>query len=1034
MARFKLGKKNKRDDASITSNNTMPLVMTDDFAYKTNGRLLGHGFQPVHEQALIADSVPPSVISDLHPNNSKFGHTARNYTSSGPKQLPDDVTTPWKRFKLVNSPFPRYRHAALSVTSDKNEVFLMGGLKEGSVFGDTWKIVPTTTHHQITGYDAMPIEVALVQTPPARVGHALVLCGNAFIVYGGDTVDTDENGFPDNNFYLFNINNNKYTVPSHILDKPNGRYGHTLAVVSLTNLLSRLYLFGGQLENLVYDDLYYFELNTFKLSKARWELVEPANAYKPPPLTNHLMLVYKNKLYVFGGVYNNEKVSNDVWCFDPAANKWTQVPTTGNVPPPTNEHSACVVGDKLFVYGGNDFSGIIYLLMYVLDLTNFSWQKVLADGEVAGPGPRCGHLMTFIPRYHKLVIMGGDKNDYVKDDPNDFDVYDNFTGNEIGTMVFELDVDYVEHFLTLTPDAAAATAAPKKMAALAKPEYQPGHSRLYSAGPDDFASAEALPMVNPVASPSQVPPLDEPKRKSLDPKEQDGFGSGAAAGAAAGAGAVGAAGILGAGAAGAGFGHDEVAADPVSPEQVRGQEPRDTDQFRSLPRELGNGHRELASPPAMGISRDLHDLPLKVPEVPEDEPFGANNALSRSMTNDGGKLKALVAELLAQLNYLRGNAKIQMQQATERIAALEEENRGLRDSANTAPAPVSREVAGEPHPEVAGLQRQLAERDEVIAELKRLAAPDAGQSEVTALGRAKLERVELQKQMSAVQQENQRLQQQLAEYEPFMNNQVTELQNFHNIIAMQEQKIAQLQDAANAHHDTARELAEWKNKHAALDQDYAHFRTLHDDVVDGDTTKRDIAGSMQALIDTWKTRLEEIKLRAPEPVANDAQRQLDELLVVQKENDDAAAREIADLRALADERQAAAAAIEAKYRDALLLVNNTSKALKLTQEEVSSQKLMLDKLMKENNELTMFKKASKRTSSRAATPSGTPHTNDAHFDTIAEDLDEEVTLNAHYNMKIKDLEADLYILKQERDLLKDNVTLLQKQLYLAQAE
>ena len=46
--------------------------------------------------------------------------------------------------------------------------------------------------------------------------------------------------------------------------------------------------------------------------------------------------------------------------------------------------------------------------------------------------------------------------------------------------------------------------------------------------------------------------------------------------------------------------------------------------------------------------------------------------------------------------------------------------------------------------------------------------------------------------------------------------------------------------------------------------------------------------------------------------------------------------------------------------------------------------------------------------------------------------DEGVISNAHFNMKIKDLEADLYIIKQERDQLKNNVTALQKQLYLAQ--
>ena len=56
---------------------------------------------------------------------------------------------------------------------------------------------------------------------------------------------------------------------------------------------------------------------------------------------------------MFGGVYNNEKVSNDLWVFD--AILWTQVTTTGDIPPPVNEHSSCVADDRMYVYGGNDF-------------------------------------------------------------------------------------------------------------------------------------------------------------------------------------------------------------------------------------------------------------------------------------------------------------------------------------------------------------------------------------------------------------------------------------------------------------------------------------------------------------------------------------------------------------------------------------------------------------------------------------------------------------------------------------------------------
>lgn len=369
-------------------------------------------------------------------------------SSLSPSTYDSIASTPWQRFKIYNSPFPRYRHAALSIASDKNEIYLMGGLKEGSVFGDTWRITcEVSTDNNIGGFSTEFVDVANQTNPPARVGHSSVLCGNAFIVYGGDTVDTDFNGYPDDNLYMFNINNKKYTIPSHLSNKPRGRYGHLIGVVSLSNSSSRLYLFGGQLENDVFNDLHYFELTSFKLPKASWEIAEPKNNFKPPPLSNHTMIVFKNKIYIFGGVYNHEKVSRDLWCYNIVNNEWLHLQTTGDMPLPVNEHSAVLVGEKMYIYGGNDFSGTIYDTLYSLDLRTLQWKLLSKKFSTGGPGPRCGHSMSYIPRLHKLVIMGGDKNDYIYDGADNYDTYETYDGSESGTMIYVLDINLVEHCL-----------------------------------------------------------------------------------------------------------------------------------------------------------------------------------------------------------------------------------------------------------------------------------------------------------------------------------------------------------------------------------------------------------------------------------------------------------------------------------------------------------------------------------------------------------------------------------------------------------
>ncbi|KAK6455979.1 uncharacterized protein RJT20DRAFT_145221 [Scheffersomyces xylosifermentans] len=1013
-----------------------------------------------------ASTAASSIIDSTMPSTS-YSH--QDYTSSSlhddSNTIPIDATSPWKRFKIYDSPFPRYRHAAASVTSDKNEIFLMGGLKEGSVFGDTWKIIPQEgTTGEIASYVASNIEIANNNNPPARVGHSSVLCGNAFIIYGGDTVDTDFNGFPDNNFYLFNINNSKYTIPQHILNKPNGRYGHTIGVISLNNSSSRLYLFGGQLENDVFNDLYYFELNTFKSPKASWELVEPLNNFKPPPLTNHSMSVYKNKIYIFGGVYNNEKVSSDLWSFDAGDKKWTQLTTTGNIPLPVNEHSACIVNDKLYVYGGNDFSGVIYDTLFVLDLQTLVWSKLTEVGGLDGPGPRCGHSMTYLPKYNKLVIMGGDKNDYVVSEPDNFETYENYNGEEIGTMIYELDIDIVEYFLSEIVDPVASKTGPKKLAASAaaavskrneNPQDYERHARSFSAGPEDFKTPQAsvsperrmsrnypdpvVAGITPVADKFVEPPstiqshvlplessgigrdLGGERRLSrgLPPPEEDSYHNGHAA-------------LLD------NYGYQQ--------EEPNGLQDHSNHFDTSLP--LNDS----------GIKRNsvLPDPPSRF----SSQPVSPSASSGAATSGEDSRIKKLVAELTNELTQLRASTRSQMQNATEKINRLEQENNSLRTNRSG---------------EISGLERQLQEKNLLINELKATVNPQAlaitpdGPTDpndpVSELSKYKLDRLELNNKLIYYEEENARLNERLLHFEPFMNNQIGELSNFQKLIKVQEEKIEKLTHQVKDQEGLIKELNEVNAKYNNLKLEFENYKTIHadDEISDAEFNspqlgdgnndssnrsiisnastirKKDISAHLESLVNTWNNRGTAVASRdypstvslAPEdnPIINKLQKQIDELLRVGKQNESQSSSQIEKLRNDLNEKLVNLKTFENNYRDALQSVNNTSKALKFNQEELNRQREANDRLIKENNELKLYKKANKRLSSRTSTP---VLTDPSAIPEVDEEEEEEVISTAHYNMKVKDLEADLYILKQERDTLKEKATNLQKQLYMAQ--
>lgn len=95
-------------------------------------------------------------------------------------------------------PFPRYGAAVNSNASKEGSIYLMGGLINGStVKGDLWMV--EAGHSGMACYQVP----TTAEGPGPRVGHASLLVGNAFIVFGGDT-KMDENDVLDDTLYLLN--------------------------------------------------------------------------------------------------------------------------------------------------------------------------------------------------------------------------------------------------------------------------------------------------------------------------------------------------------------------------------------------------------------------------------------------------------------------------------------------------------------------------------------------------------------------------------------------------------------------------------------------------------------------------------------------------------------------------------------------------------------------------------------------------------------------------------------------------------------
>lgn len=328
---------------------------------------------------------------------------------------PRNLISPWRKRKLYNSPFPRFSHAASSITSDQGAIYLMGGLSSNAVYGDMWVIEPIKNENSENyPYIASPIE-NIERVPSPRTGHASVLIGNAFIVFGGDTVIDEHDQFLDNKLYFFNISSLKWTITSPEGERPMGRYGHQISVLNFelpnkpNHWLSYLYLFGGQMDDQYFNDVWKFDLSNFRNPKTKWERIQSTGDI-PPPLSNHSLVAFNNKLFIFGG-NNGSKINDKMYSFDPSNNTWKILNLHGKFkPPPLTEHSVTIYQNLLFIFGGKLPNDQLSNDLYAIDLNNMNSFKVISNLPYS-PSPRCGHSISVNGNNQTVIVMGGDKYD-----------------------------------------------------------------------------------------------------------------------------------------------------------------------------------------------------------------------------------------------------------------------------------------------------------------------------------------------------------------------------------------------------------------------------------------------------------------------------------------------------------------------------------------------------------------------------------------------------------------------------------------------
>ncbi|KAL1971051.1 hypothetical protein VTN77DRAFT_2 [Rasamsonia byssochlamydoides] len=344
-------------------------------------------------------------------SESQAPRAQQSMNGNSPTTNPNASLYPWSQRRLnfpspQANPFPRYGAAVNAVASKEGDIYMMGGLIDGStVKGDLWMIESSGGN-----LSCFPISTTS-EGPGPRVGHASLLVGNAFIVFGGDT-KIEDNDTLDDTLYLLNTSSRQWSRAIPPGPRPAGRYGHTLNILG-----SKIYIFGGQVEGYFFNDLIAFDLNNLQNPSNRWEFLIRNSHEGGPPVgqvpaarTNHTIVSFNDKLYLFGGT-NGVQWFNDVWSYDPRTNSWTQLDCTGFIPSPREGHAAALVGDVMYIFGGRTDEGMDLGDLAAFRITTRRWYSFHNMGPA--PSPRSGHSMTAFGK--QIIVMAGEPSSAPRD-------------------------------------------------------------------------------------------------------------------------------------------------------------------------------------------------------------------------------------------------------------------------------------------------------------------------------------------------------------------------------------------------------------------------------------------------------------------------------------------------------------------------------------------------------------------------------------------------------------------------------------------
>ncbi|KAJ3450697.1 faciogenital dysplasia protein [Anaeramoeba flamelloides] len=224
-------------------------------------------------------------------------------------------------------------------------------------------------------------------------GENLPTCSFSQVCFNNDSLYFlgDKNSEEFELYCLDTKNWNCSIIKESIGNKPVPRTGFSLSIID-----DNLYIFGGKNQNEEFNDL-----RIYSISKNTWIDEQEIIGIPPTKRYGHSASVISDQLWIFGGKSENI-FFNDLYCFITSSLTWYSLEVSGTLPAPRYFNSASFISDQLIIFGGQS-KEVINNDVWVYDLPSEQWYEADVEGQI--PSPRYQHKCVVIN--DRLWFFGG---------------------------------------------------------------------------------------------------------------------------------------------------------------------------------------------------------------------------------------------------------------------------------------------------------------------------------------------------------------------------------------------------------------------------------------------------------------------------------------------------------------------------------------------------------------------------------------------------------------------------------------------------